>query len=172
MINYKEYKEELIENALKRDPAIKSKEEAVLFSPGIKALLNHYIAHKLFVEGKVYEALEISSKSRMETGIEIHPGAQIGRRCYIDHGMATVIGETAIIGDDVLMYHSVTLGAVKNDKVKRHPTVGNNVMIGAGAVILGDIKIGDNVKIGANSVVLKDVPANSTAVGSPAKIII
>ena len=107
----------------------------------------------------------------METGIEIHPGAKIGRRCYIDHGMGVVIGETAEIGDDVLMYHSVTLGAVTNERVKRHPTIGNNVMLGAGAVILGNIKIGDNSKIGANSVVLKDIPENSTAVGAPARII-
>lgn len=172
MINYREYKEELIQNALKHDPALKSGEEAILFSAGIKALLSHYIAHKLYLEGKFYEANEYSFKSRMETGIEIHPGAKIGRRCYIDHGMATVIGETAEIGDDVLIYHSVTLGAVTNKKVKRHPTIGNNVMIGAGAVILGDIKVGNNCKIGANSVVLEDVPDNSTAVGSPAKIIV
>lgn len=171
MINFRQYKEELIKNALKHDPALKSEEEAILFSAGIKALLSHYIAHNLYLEGKIYEANEYAFKSRMETGIEIHPGAKIGRRCYIDHGMATVIGETAEIGDDVLIYHSVTLGAVTNEKVKRHPTIGNNVMIGAGAVILGDIRIGNNCKIGANSVVLEDVPDNSTAVGSPAKII-
>lgn len=171
MISYNEYKEELIENALKNDPALKSKEEAILYSAGIKALLQHYIAHKLFLEGKLYEAQEHAFKARMETGIEIHPGAKIGRRCYIDHGMATVIGETAEIGDDVLIYHSVTLGAVTNKNIKRHPTVGNNVMIGAGAVILGDVKIGDNSQIGANSVVLTDIPENSTAVGAPARII-
>lgn len=171
MISYNEYKEELIENALKKDPALKSKEEAILYSAGLKALLSHYIAHKLFLEGKLYEAQERAFEARRDTGIEIHPGAKIGRRCYIDHGMATVIGETAVIGDDVLIYHSVTLGAVTNKKVKRHPTVGNNVMIGAGAVLLGDIKIGDNAMIGANSVVLYDVPENSTAVGAPARII-
>lgn len=171
MISYNEYKEELIKNALKNDPALKSEEEAILFSSGIKALLSHYIAHNLYLEGKLYEAQEIAYKARMETGIEIHPGAKIGRRCYIDHGMGVVIGETAEIGDDVLMYHSVTLGAVTNERVKRHPTIGNNVMLGAGAVILGNIKIGDNSKIGANSVVLKDIPENSTAVGAPARII-
>ncbi len=171
MISYNEYKEELIKNALNNDPALKSEEEAILFSAGIKALLSHYIAHNLYLEGKLYEAQETAYKARMETGIEIHPGAKIGRRCYIDHGMGVVIGETAEIGDDVLMYHSVTLGAVTNERVKRHPTIGNNVMIGAGAVILGNINIGDNTQIGANSVVLKDVPANSTAVGVPARII-
>lgn len=171
MISYNEYKEELIKNALKNDPALKSEEEAILFSSGIKALLSHYIAHNLYLEGKLYEAQEIAYKARIETGIEIHPGAKIGRRCYIDHGMGVVIGETAEIGDDVLMYHSVTLGAVTNERVKRHPTIGNNVMLGAGAVILGNIKIGDNSKIGANSVVLKDIPENSTAVGAPARII-
>lgn len=171
MISYNEYKEELIKNALKNDPALKSEEEAILFSSGIKALLSHYIAHNLYLEGKLYEAQEIAYKARMETGIEIHPGAKIGRRCYIDHGMGVVIGETAEIGDDVLMYHSVTLGAFTNERVKRHPTIGNNVMLGAGAVILGNIKIGDNSKIGANSVVLKDIPENSTAVGAPARII-
>lgn len=171
MLNYNQYKEELIENALKKDPALKSKEEAVLFSAGIKALLAHYIAHNLYLEGKLCEAEETAYKARMETGIEIHPGAKIGRRCYIDHGMATVIGETAEIGDDVLIYHSVTLGAITNKKVKRHPTIGNNVMIGAGAVLLGNIHIGDNSMIGANSVVLTDVPNDSTAVGSPARII-
>ena len=171
MNNYKKYKEELIENAIKRDPALRSREEAALFSPGIRALLYHWSAHKLFIDGNLYEAMEIAYKSRMETGIEIHPGAKIGKRLYIDHGMGVVIGETAEIGDDCLIYHGVTLGAVSNEKTKRHPTVGNNVMIGAGAVLLGNIKIGDNVKIGANSVVLTDIGDNSTAVGAPARII-
>ena len=171
MNNYDKYKQELLENALKKDPSLKSEEEAILYSPGVKALLYHYQAHKLYLDGKFYEADELAYKSRLETGIEIHPGAKIGRRCFIDHGMATVIGETAEIGDDCLIYHSVTLGAVANIKGKRHPSVGNNVMIGAGAVLLGDIKVGDNVKIGANAVVLKDVPSNVTAVGSPARII-
>ena len=171
MTSYNEYKDELIKNALKKDPAMKSEEEAILFSAGIKALLSHYIAHNLYLERKLYEAQEQAFKSRIETGIEIHPGAKIGRRCYIDHGMGVVIGETAEIGDDVLIYHSVTLGAVTNKKVKRHPTIGNNVMIGAGAVILGNVKVGDDCKIGANSVVLKDIPKDCTAVGAPARII-
>lgn len=171
MNSYKKYKEELIENALKRDPALKSREEAALFSPGIRALLNHWYSHKLFLDGSLYEAQEMSYKSRIETGIEIHPGAKIGRRCYIDHGMGVVIGETAEVGDDCLIYHSVTLGAVSDKQGKRHPTVGNNVMLGAGAVLLGDIRVGNNVKIGANSVVLSDIPDDTTAVGAPAKII-
>lgn len=171
MNSYKKYKEELIENALKRDPALKSREEAALFSPGIRALLNHWYAHKLFLDGSLYEAQEMSYKSRIETGIEIHPGAKIGRRCYIDHGMGVVIGETAEVGDDCLIYHSVTLGAVSDKQGKRHPTIGNNVMLGAGAVLLDNITVGNNVKIGANSVVLSDIPDDTTAVGAPAKII-
>lgn len=170
-INYNEYKEELINAALDHDPALTSREEAALFSPGVKALLNHFQAHELYLRGELYEAQELAYKSRLETGIEIHPGAKIGRRCYIDHGMAIVIGETAEIGDDCLIYHSVTLGAISGEKGKRHPTIGNNVMIGAGAVLLGAINIGDNVKIGANAVVLEDIPSDSTAVGIPAKVI-
>lgn len=171
LISYEEYKEELLETALKKDPSLKSKEEAILYSPGIKALLSHYRAHKLWIEGKQYEADEIAFKSRIETGIEIHPGAKIGRKTFIDHGMGIVIGETAEVGEDCLIYHGVTLGAVENKKGKRHPTVGNNVMIGAGAVVLGAINIGNNVKIGANAVVLDDVIDNATAVGAPARII-
>ena len=171
MISFDEYKKDLIETALKKDPSLKSEEEAIKYSPGVKALLNHYKAHKLYLEENYLEADEISYKSRIDTGIEIHPGAKIGRRTFIDHGMATVIGETAEIGDDCLIYHSVTLGAVANKKGKRHPSVGNKVMIGAGAVLLGDIKIGDNVKIGANAVVLTDVESCVTAVGAPARII-
>ena len=171
MINYEAYKEELLQSALEKDPALNSKEEAVLYSPGVKALLSHYRAHDLWLEGNFYEANEIAFKSRMETGIEIHPGAKIGKRCFIDHGMGVVIGETAEIGDDCLIYHGVTLGAVENKKGKRHPTVGNDVMLGAGSVILGDIHIGDHVKIGANAVVLEDVADHSTAVGAPARVL-
>lgn len=171
MISYEAYKEELIEAALAKDPALKSKEEAVLYSPGIKALLNHYRAHHLWLAGKLFEADELAFKSRVETGIEIHPGAEIGRRTFIDHGMGIVIGETAQVGEDCLLYHGVTLGAVANIKGKRHPSVGNNVLIGAGAVLLGDIKVGNNVKIGANSVVLDDIADNVTAVGAPARVI-
>ncbi|MDO5026385.1 MAG: serine O-acetyltransferase EpsC [Tissierellia bacterium] len=171
-ISYSEYKKELIDTALNKDPALTCAEEAALFSPGVKALMDHFYAHQLYLDGKLYEAQELAFKSRIETGIEIHPGAKIGRRCYIDHGMSIVIGETAEIGDDCLIYHSVTLGAVTSNVGKRHPTVGNNVMIGAGAVLLGNITIGDNVKIGANAVVLDDVPSNSTAIGIPARIIL
>lgn len=171
MINYDDYKDELLESALKKDPSLRNKEEAALYSPGIKALLNHYRAHKLWECGKYYEAEEIAFKSRMETGIEIHPGAQIGRRTFIDHGMGIVIGQTAEVGEDCLIYHGVTLGAVKNIRGKRHPSVGNNVLLGAGSVLLGDIKIGDDVKIGANAVVLTDLEDGVTAVGAPARII-
>lgn len=170
-MTFEEYKDELVKAALEKDPALTKEEDALRFSPGIKALLAHFEAHKLYLEGEFSKANEISQKARRETGIEIHPGAKIGRRCYIDHGMGVVIGETAEIGDDVLMYHGVTLGGLKNARVKRHPTVGNNVLIGAGAILLGNITIGNFCKIGANSVVLDDVPDDCTAVGAPAKII-
>lgn len=171
MISYELYKQELLEAALKKDPALRSKEEAILYSPGVKALLAHFRAHELWIKDCLYEANEIAFKSRMETGIEIHPGAKIGRRSFIDHGMGIVIGETAEVGEDCLIYHGVTLGAVENKKGKRHPTVGNHVMLGAGSVILGDIHIGDHVKIGANAVVLEDVASHSTAVGAPARVL-
>lgn len=171
MISYEKYKEELLQSALEKDPALKSKEEAILYSPGVKALLAHFRAHQLWNEGNLYEADEIAFKSRKETGIEIHPGAKIGRGTFIDHGMGIVIGETAEVGEDCLIYHGVTLGAVENKKGKRHPTVGNHVMLGAGSVILGDIHIGDHVKIGANAVVLEDVASHSTAVGAPARVL-
>lgn len=170
-MNYEEYKNELIDIALQKDPSLKSREEALKYTSGVKALLSHYIAHEYYEKGEFMKAAEISFRAKIETGIEIHPGAQIGRRCFIDHGIGVVIGETSVIGDDVMMYHGVTLGGLVNEKVKRHPTVGNNVLIGAGAVLLGNINIGNDVKIGANSVVLQDVPDNSTAVGAPAKII-
>ena len=170
-MTFEEYKDELVKAALEKDPALTKEENALRFSPGIRALLAHYEAHKLYLQGEFSRANEISQKARRETGIEIHPGAKIGRRCYIDHGMGVVIGETAEIGDDVLMYHGVTLGGLKNARVKRHPTVGNNVLIGAGAILLGNITVGNFCKIGANSVVLDDVPDDCTAVGAPAKII-
>ena len=170
-MTFEEYKDELVKAALEKDPALTKEEDALRFSPGIRALLAHYEAHKLYLQGEFSRANEISQKARRETGFEIHPGAKIGRRCYIDHGMGVVIGETAEIGDDVLMYHGVTLGGLKNARVKRHPTVGNNVLIGAGAILLGNITVGNFCKIGANSVVLDDVPDDCTAVGAPAKII-
>lgn len=170
-MNYEEYKKELIDVAMKKDPSLKSREEALKYTSGVKALLSHFIAHEYYQKKEYMKASEISFRAKIETGIEIHPGAQIGIRCFIDHGIGVVIGETSVIGDDVMLYHGVTLGGLVNEKVKRHPTVGNNVLIGAGAVLLGNIKIGNNVKIGANAVVLDDIPDNSTAVGVPAKII-
>lgn len=159
-------------NVLEKDPATRSLFEAIFFSPGLRAIIAHKIAHSLYEKEHFTMARWVSYRSRKKTGIEIHPGAKIGNRVFIDHGMGVVIGETAEVGDDVTIYHGVTLGGVGTQKgVKRHPTIGNNVMIGAGAKVLGPINVGDNSKIGANSVVLEDVPENSTAVGAPARII-
>ena len=157
-----------IQIVLKNDPAARSAFEVLLLYPSIHALLNHRIAHKLYKKKHFFLARLLSQISRFFTGIEIHPGATIGKGLFIDHGMGVVIGETAEIGDDVLIYHGVTLGGTGKDTGKRHPTVGNNVVIGCGAKVLGPINIGNNVKIGANSVVLKDVPDDSTTVGIPA----
>lgn len=157
-----------IQNVLKNDPAARSTLEVLLLYPSIHALINHRIAHKLYKKKHFFLARLLSQTSRFFTGIEIHPGATIGKGLFIDHGMGVVIGETAEIGDNVLIYHGVTLGGTGKDTGKRHPTVGNNVVIGCGAKVLGPINIGDNAKIGANSVVLKDVPDNSTTVGIPA----
>ncbi len=157
-----------IQIVLKNDPAARSAFEVLLLYPSIHALINHRIAHKLYKKKHFFLARLLSQISRFFTGIEIHPGATIGKGLFIDHGMGVVIGETAEIGDDVLIYHGVTLGGTGKDTGKRHPTVGNNVVIGCGAKVLGPINIGDNVKIGANSVVLKDVPDDSTTVGIPA----
>ena len=157
-----------IQIVLKYDPAARSAFEVLLLYPSIHALINHRIAHKLYKKKHFFLARLLSQISRFFTGIEIHPGATIGKGLFIDHGMGVVIGETAEIGDDVLIYHGVTLGGTGKDTGKRHPTVGNNVVIGCGAKVLGPINIGNNVKIGANSVVLKDVPDDSTTVGIPA----
>jgi serine O-acetyltransferase len=159
-----------INNILENDPAAKSALEVFLLYPSIHALIMHRIAHSLFKRKMFLVARMISQLNRFVTGIEIHPGAKIGKGLFIDHGMGVVIGETSEIGDNVTIYHGVTLGGTGKDKGKRHPTVGNNVVIGAGAKVLGPIYVGDNAKIGANAVVLKDVPYNSTAVGIPAKI--
>ncbi len=156
---------------LEEDPAARSKIEVFLLYPSVNALIAYRLAHKLYNHKLFFLARLISQLSRFFTGIEIHPGAKIGRGLFIDHGMGVVIGETAEVGDNVTIYHGVTLGGTGKDKGKRHPTVGNNVIIGAGAKVLGPIYIGDNVKIGANSVVLKDINNNSTAVGIPAKVI-
>ena len=157
-----------IQIVLKNDPAARSAFEVLLLYPSIHALINHRIAHKLYKKKHFFLARLLSQISRFFTGIEIHPGATSGKGLFIDHGMGVVIGETAEIGDDVLIYHGVTLGGTGKDTGKRHPTVGNNVVIGCGAKVLGPINIGNNVKIGANSVVLKDVPDDSTTVGIPA----
>ena len=153
-----------------RDPAIKSSMEVFLY-PSFKAIMRYRFAHKLFINGHYFWARFISQRTVRKTGIEIHPGAQIGEGLFIDHGYGVVIGETAIIGDNVTLYQGVTLGGTGKEHGKRHPTVGNNVMIGAGAKILGSFTIGDNSKIGAGSVVLENVPANSTVVGVPGRIV-
>ncbi len=153
-----------------RDPAAKGLLEIILLYQGLHAIINQRIAHFFYKIGFSFLARGMSQFSRFMTGIEIHPGARIGKRFFIDHGMSVVIGETAVIGDDVLIYQGVTLGGTGVEKGKRHPTIGNNVVIGAGAKILGNITIGDNSYIGANAVVIKDVPANSTVVGVPGRI--
>ena len=161
-----------LNRVMENDPAARSKIEVFLLYPTINALISYRIAHYLYTKKLFFLARLISQISRFFTGIEIHPGAKIGKGLVIDHGMGVVIGETAEIGDDVLLYHGVTLGGTGKDKGKRHPTLGNNVVIGAGAKVLGPIYIGSNAKIGANSVVLKDVPCGATAVGIPAKNIV
>ena len=158
-------------NIVEKDPACNNILYVILYS-GFWALLFYRIAHFLNNLGLKFIARLISQVARLFTGIEIHPGAKIGKRLFIDHGMGIVIGETATIGDNCTIYHNVTLGGTGKDKNKRHPDIGNNVIIGCGAKILGPIKIGDNVKIGANAVVLKDVEDNSTVVGIPGKVVI
>jgi len=159
-----------IRTAQKRDPAAKSFLEVLLLYQGLHALISHRIAHFLYKMHFFFLARYLSQLSRWATGIEIHPGAQIGHEFFIDHGMGVVIGETAIVGDDVLIYQGATLGGTGLEKGKRHPTIGNNVVIGAGAKVLGNITVGDNSYIGANAVVIKDVPPNSTVVGVPGRI--
>ena len=154
-----------------RDPAAQSVFEVITTYPGFHALLIHRVSHFFWLAGFKWLARFISYFSRWLTGIEIHPGAMIGRRFFIDHGMGVVIGETAIIGDDCTLYHGVTLGGTSWDKGKRHPTLHNGVVIGAGAKVLGPIDIGENARVGSNSVVLKPVPAGATAVGIPAHIV-
>jgi serine O-acetyltransferase len=161
---------EEIQTVQKRDPAARSILEIVLLYQGLHSLINHRIAHFFYLKNHFFIARFISQISRSMTGIEIHPGATIGRRFFIDHGMGVVIGETTIVGNDVLLYQGVTLGGTGLEKGKRHPTIGNNVVIGTGAQVLGNIAIGDNSYIGANAVVIKDVPPNSTVVGVPGRI--
>ena len=154
-----------------RDPAARSAFEIWLYYPGVKAVMRHRWAHWCWTLGLKFVGRGISQRTRRITGIEIHPGAAVGRRLVIDHGMGVVVGETAEIGDDVLLYQGVTLGGTGKDVGKRHPTLGNNVMVGAGAKVLGPLTIGDNVKIAANAVVLEAIPENSTAVGIPARVV-
>ena len=153
-----------------RDPAARSNLEVFLLYQGVHAIIYHRMAHFFYRHKLRFIARMISQWSRHFTGIEIHPGARIGRRFVIDHGMGIVIGETAIIGDDVLIYQGVTLGGSGKDKGKRHPTIGNNVMIGAGAKVLGNFTVGDGARIASNAVVLKEVPAGATVVGVPGKV--
>ncbi len=162
---------EQIETVFRNDPAARSKLEVLLCYPGLHAILLHRLAHWFFSRNFIVCARLISHFSRWMTGIEIHPGARIGRRFFIDHGMGVVVGETTEIGDDVLLYQGVTLGGTGHEKGKRHPTLGNHVVIGSGAKVLGSIEVGDWVRVGAGSVVVKAVDAHSTVVGIPGRIV-
>src|SRR5271170_7892643 len=162
---------EQIDTIFREDPAAKSVLEVVLCYPGFHAVLLHRFSHRLYRWGVPLAPRVVSQFSRFLTGIEIHPGATIGRRFFIDHGAGVVIGETSEIGDDVLLYQGVTLGGTGHEKGKRHPTLGNHVVVGTGAKVLGNILIGDYVKIGAGSVVVKPVPEYSTVVGVPGRVV-
>ena len=164
------FKEDL-KAGIARDPATNGKLELFLTSPGLHAIWMHRVSHRLWRAKRRILSRMFSNWARFLTGIEIHPGATIGKRFVIDHGMGVVIGETAVIGDDVLMYHGVTLGGKENSAIDRHPIIGSQVVIGAGAKIIGRITIGDNCYIGANTVVTKDIPAGSTVVGEIGKIL-
>ena len=167
---FKQIKED-IRAVFDRDPAARNTLEVVLCYPGLHAIWAHRISHYFYVRDYIVLARMVSHIARFFTGIEIHPGATIGKGFFIDHGMGTVIGETAEIGANVTLYHGVTLGGTGKDKGKRHPTVGDNVLVGAGCKVLGPITIGANSRIGANSVVLSCVPANATAIGIPARVV-
>ena len=160
-----------IEYIMENDPAARTKLEVFLLNPSIHARLAHMISHFLYKKNLLFLARLISQIARFLTGIEIHPGATLGAGILIDHGMGVVIGETAELGDRITIYHGTTLGGTGKEKGKRHPTVGDNVVIGAGSKVLGNIKIGSNSKIGANSVVLDDVPEGATVVGIPGKVV-
>jgi serine O-acetyltransferase len=162
---------EQVDTIFREDPAAKSVLEILLCYPGLHAILLHRLAHKLYQARVPLIPRVISQFSRFLTGVEIHPGAKIGRRFFIDHGAGVVIGETAEIGDDCLLYQGVTLGGTGNEKGKRHPTLGNHVVVGTGAKVLGSIRIGDDVKIGAGSVVVHPVPEGSTVVGIPGRVV-
>ena len=165
------YISEIIHTILQKDPAARSYWEVYFTYAGVKALRSHQRAHKLYLKGHYFLARIISEKSRRRTGIAIHPGATIGRRVFIDHGVGTVIGETTVIGDDVVIYQGVTLGGTGKEKGKRHPTIEDRVMLSAGAKVLGPFTVGHDSKIGAGSVVLKEVPPFCTVVGIPGQIV-
>lgn len=165
---WKDLKEN-IKAVKEKDPASTNSFDIFCHNPGVKAIFRHRIAHFFYNKKLYFIANSISYHTRKKTGIEIHPGAKIGKRLCIDHGMGIVIGETATVGDNVLMYHNVTLGGTGKDQGKRHPDIGNNVLLSSGCKILGPIQIGNNAKVGANAVVIKEVPDNNTAVGLPAK---
>ena len=162
---------ETLEAYQRRDPAARSKLEIFLLYQGVHATLYHRLAHWLYRHNRKFLARCVSQWNRFWTGIEIHPGAKIGRRFVIDHGMGIVIGETAEVGDDCLIYHGVTLGGTGKDQGMRHPTLGNNVMVSAGAKVLGPFKVGDNARIASNAVVLSEIPSDATAVGVPARVV-
>ena len=162
--------QEEIQMIRQRDPAIHSNWEVLLY-PSFKVMIHYRIAHKLYANKHYFLARWLSQRAARRTGIEIHPGAQIGKGFFIDHGNGVIIGETTVIGDNVTLYQGVTLGGTGKEQGKRHPTIGNNVMISAGAKVLGSFKIGDNSKIGAGSVVLDEVPPNSTVVGVPGRVV-
>lgn len=164
--------QEDLDAAMRDDPAARSKLEVALVYPGVHAVWAHRVANKVWHASPALQPLArgISQVARFLTGVEIHPGATIGRRLFIDHGMGVVIGETAEIGDDVLMYHQVTLGGRARGRFKRHPTVGDRVLIGAGAKVIGAITVGDDAKIGANALVVKDVAPGAVVVGHPSKV--
>ncbi len=167
---FKTIREE-ISLVFERDPAARSRLQVLFLYPGVRAILSYRFAHKLHKMKLYFLADFVSKQARRRTGIEIHPGAQIGKGLFIDHGMGVVIGETTIIGDNCTIYQGVTLGGTGKDKGKRHPTIGNNVTIGSGAKVLGPFTVGDNSKIAANAVVLNEIPPNSTCVGVPAHIV-
>ena len=167
---FRERLREDLDTAARRDPAARSRAELVLAYPGLHAIWAHRLAHRMWGAGFHLAARVLSHVNRSVTGIEIHPGATIGRRFFIDHGMGVVIGETAEVGDDVMLYHGVTLGGRSMAKTKRHPTVGDDVVIGAGARVLGPVVIGAGAQVGANSVVVHDVPAGAVVVGVPGRV--
>ena len=159
-----------VDTAVVRDPAVRSRAEVVLGYPGLHAIWAYRLHHALWVRGHRLSARLISQAARAATGVEIHPGATIGRRFFIDHGMGVVIGETAEVGDDVMIYHDVTLGGRSLNRTKRHPTIGDGVVIGAGARVLGPVVVGAAAQVGANAVVVRDVPAGAVVVGVPGKV--